>query len=46
MKELLITLGLVAMTALCHAEGTIQFANSVLTKVRMETLSGENFVAP
>ena len=46
MKELLITLGLVAMTAFCHAEGTIQFANSVLTKVRMESLSGESFVAP
>jgi len=45
-KKLLVTLSLVAMTSLCHAEGTIQFANSVLTKVRMETLAGESFVAP
>ena len=46
MKKLLLTLSLAAMTAFCHAEGTIQFANSVLTKVRMESLSGESFVAP
>ncbi len=42
MKKLLLTLGLIGITTLSHAQGTIAFGNSALTRIEI-CADGQNF---
>jgi PEP-CTERM motif len=43
MRKLLLTLALIGITAVCHAQGTISWGNDTFTRIFIVPLSGDTF---